>query len=224
MIGASTSFANTQKRNEEKAAGLVMGKVLAAIDFKSSQFSLNFFEGAFFKKNKDTKSSLRIDSMHADASIKFKNDVIIDTQDFSKEMSAEKKQKNQEWQPKISLLSKDLSVLSALDADSNDKLKLTIFFKKANDKADSGLKILVGNSYNQELINMNLVSINVILITDPNSTAMNVRGSCLARKKIAGQMQDIPQCTFSGVVDSENDTYNINVNFGDKKQATQKLN
>lgn len=218
----STGLCATQPSKEESTASLVIGRILNSIDYKNSSFTFHFFEGAFIKKDKNAKSNLRIDALNVESSIKFKTDVIIEGSELSKEPS--KSEKAKQWQPKISLLSKDLEILSSINANNNDELEMLIQFNKKSDSVNNGLTVTVGNQFNTELIRMNFISFNIKLIRNDDSSEMKVLGTCLARKKVAKTIQPISTCTFSGVIDSEKDTHDIRVKFGDKVEAAKKLN
>lgn len=220
---ASVGLSAQQQTAEETVASKVIGRVLTAIDYSKTKLMFNYFEGAFIKNAKDDKSFLRIDDLNAGAVIQFKKDIIIEPNELSDNSSKSPTQQSKQWMPQILLQSKDLQVLSTIDADNNNTLNIKVNLNKQINASESGLKIVVGNDYNPDLINMNLVALNIQLQRKQNSSEMTVSGSCIARKKLANAMQTIPTCTFGGSINTENDTYNIQVKFGDKKQVTETL-
>lgn len=221
MATSSLGVANEQK--EEKAASLVIGKILNSIDYKNSDFTFHYFEGSFVKKGKDGKSNLVIDALDLESSIRFKNDIIIEADDMSQKKQSSEQAK--QWQPRISLLSKDLEIKSAINASNNNEINLLINFNRKSDSVNSnGLTVVIGNQFNSELMRMNFISFNIKLMSDSNSSQKKVLGSCLARKKVAKTIQPISTCTFSGVIDTEKETHNIQVKFGDKQNTNSKLN
>lgn len=219
----STGLCADPSTKEETAASLIIGRILTAIDYNETHFTLNSFVGSFVKKDKDSKPAFVIEDLDVNSLIKFKTDVIIDSNEFSKEPNQSEKSK--QWQQRISLLSKDLKIKSSINSKEKYQLILNIEFNKlSNSTNNQGLTIQVGNQFNKELIWINFTSLYFELNFDPQSSEVKVLGSCIAREKIGKIIQPVSTCTIAGAFDTEKETHDIRVNFGIIKDVKKKLN
>jgi hypothetical protein len=220
-LNAQTS-AKESMTPEESVTSKVLGKVLSSIDYSKTTFNLNLFEGSLSTDDK-LKSNIDIQNLNAQLDLRFKENVTFTAQEFIKNIP--KDPRAQQWIPNINLVLKDYRIRSTVMTEptmsKTDKVfNVKINFQKSTNSTETNnfLKIQVGNEFNQNLINLNLIAVNVNVSTVANAVDLVINGSCSVDKIVDQLKQHVDECSFKGTVNPNSGKYNIKVKFSDKKQ------